>query len=222
MSEYRPPIRDIRFILDNVVDFEGLRATGAFPHADPDVVGGALEEAGRFVSEVIAPLARSADVQGSQQNPDGSVTTPEGYVDAYRRLIEAGWPGMAFPEQWGGGAMPFVMGFAVAEMLTSADLAFSLCPMLTFGANELIMLHGSPEQQARFLPKLVTGEWTGTMALTEPQAGSDLGALTTKAIRADDGSYRITGNKIFVTWGEHDLATAPHTPARNQARESHT
>ena len=128
MSEYRPPIRDIRFVLDNVVDFAGLRATGAFPHADPAIVDGALEEAGRFVAEVVAPLARNADIQRSQQNPDGSVTTPDGYADAYRRLVEAGWPGVAFPEEWGGGAMPFALGFAVAEMLTSADMAFSLCP----------------------------------------------------------------------------------------------
>jgi alkylation response protein AidB-like acyl-CoA dehydrogenase len=205
MTEYRPPIRDIQFVLNEIVDFDGLRATGAFPHAEPTVVNGALEEAGRFVAQVIAPLARNADLQGSHL-AHGGVTTPDGYADAYRRLVEAGWPGVAFPEQWGGGAMPFVMGFAVSEMLTSADMAFSLCPALTFAANELLMLFGTPEQQALYLPKLVPGEWTGTMAMTEPQAGSDVGALTTKAVPADDGSYRITGNKIFVTWGEHDLA----------------
>lgn len=206
MSEYQPPVRDIQFVLGDIVDFETLRSTGAFPHADPAIVDGALEEAGRFIADVIAPLARNADAQGSQRTPDGGVITPDGYAAAYRRLVEAGWPGVAFPEKWGGGAMPFVMGFAVAEMLTSADMAFSLCPMLTFAANELLMLFGTPEQQALFLPKLVTGEWTGTMVLTEPQAGSDLGALTAKAVPADDGSYRITGNKIFVTWGDHDLA----------------
>jgi alkylation response protein AidB-like acyl-CoA dehydrogenase len=206
MTDYRPPLRDIRFVLSQLVDLEGLRTTGAFPNAEADLIEGALDEAGRFISEVVAPLARTADQTGSVRNADGSVTTPPGYREAYQRFVEAGWPAISFPEEWGGGGLPFVVGLAVAEMLTSADMAFSLCPMLTYAANELLMLQGTDEQKATFLPHLVTGEWAGTMLLTEAQAGSDVGALTAKAVPAGDGTYRITGTKIFVTWGEHDLA----------------
>jgi len=166
MTDYRPPIRDLRFVLTNLVDMDGLRATGAFPNAEPDIIDGALEEAGRFIAEVVAPLARTADKTGSVRNPDGSVTTPPGYRQAYKRFVEAGWPAISFPEEWGGGGMPFVVGLAVAEMLTSADMAFSLGPMLTYAANELLLLHGTEEQQATFLPHLVSGEWSGTMLLT--------------------------------------------------------
>jgi len=206
MTDYRPPLRDIRFALSHLIDLEGLQATGAFPNADADLVFGALDEAGRFISEVVAPLCRTADKTGAKHNPDGTVTTPPGYRQAYKRFVEAGWPAISFPEEWGGGGLPFVVGLAVAEMLTSADMSFSLCPMLTYAADELLLLHGTEEQRATWLPHLVAGEWTGTMLLTEPQAGSDVGAVTAKAIPAGDGTYRITGTKIFVTWGEHDLA----------------
>jgi alkylation response protein AidB-like acyl-CoA dehydrogenase len=205
MSEYRPPIRDIEFTLNDIIDFDGLRATGAFPNADPDIVSGALDEVGRFVAEVITPLARVGDTQGSVRNPDGSVTTPEGYKAAYDQFAGAGWPAVAFPESAGGGGLPFVFGLALSEMVAAADLAFSLCPMLTYAANELLLEHGTPEQQDTFLENLVTGRWAGTMLLTEPQAGSDVGALTAKAIPGEDGTYRISGTKIFVTWGEQDL-----------------
>jgi alkylation response protein AidB-like acyl-CoA dehydrogenase len=205
MNDYRPPVRDIRFTLSHLVDLEGMLATGAFPDADPETVSGVVDEAGRFVSEVVAPLAAAADAQGSVRHPDGGVTTPTGYRDAYRKLVEAGWPAVTFPQEWGGGGFPFVVGLAIGEMLTSADTAFSLCPMLTHAADELLLAHGSPEQKATWLPRLVSGEWAGTMLLTESQAGSDVGALTARAVPADDGTYRITGTKIFVTWGEHDL-----------------
>ena len=206
MTDYRPPLRDIRFALSHLIDLEGLQATGAFPNAEPDLVFGALDEAGRFITDVIAPLCRPADKIGAKHSPDGTVTTPPGYRQAYKRFVEAGWPAISFPEEWGGGGLPFVVGLAVAEMLTSADMSFSLCPMLTYAADELLLLHGTEEQKATWLPHLVAGEWTGTMLLTEPQAGSDVGAVTAKAIPAGDGTYRITGTKIFVTWGEHDLA----------------
>jgi 3-(methylthio)propanoyl-CoA dehydrogenase len=205
MTDYRPPLRDIRFALSHLVDLEALRATGAFPNAEDDLVFGALDEAGRFISEIVAPLTRTADKTGAKHSPDGTVTSPPGYRQAYKRFVEAGWPAISFPEEYGGGGLPFVVGLALAEILTSADMAFSLCPMLTYAADELLLLHGTPEQKAVWLPKLVSGEWTGTMLLTESQAGSDVGALTTRAIPAGDGTYRITGNKIFVTWGEHDL-----------------
>jgi len=205
MSDYTPPIRDIDFTLTDIVDFEGLRATGVFPNADPEIISGALDEVGRFVAEVIAPLGRVGDTQGSVRNPDGSITTPDGYKAAYDLFVGAGWPAVAFPEEHGGGGLPFVFGLAVGEMVTSADMSFSLCPMLTYAANELLLEHGTAEQQDTYLEKLVSGEWAGTMLLTEPQAGSDVGALTAKAIPADDGSFRISGTKIFVTWGEQDL-----------------
>jgi len=205
MTDYRPPLRDIRFALSHLVDLPGLQASGSFPNADPDLVFGALDEAGRFITEQIAPLCRTADKTGAKHSPDGTVTTPPGYRQAYKRFVEAGWPAISFPEEWGGGGMPFVVGLALAEMVTSADMSFSLCPMLTYAAVELLVLHGTEEQQATWLPRLVSGEWTGTMLLTESQAGSDVGALTAKAVPAGDGTYRITGTKIFVTWGEHDL-----------------
>ncbi len=205
MTDYRPPLRDLRFVLSHLVDLDGLRATGVFPNADDDLIFGALDEAGRFITDVVAPLCRTADKTGAKRNSDGSVTTAPGYRQAYKRFVEAGWPAISFPEEWGGGGLPFVVGLAVGEMLTSADMAFSLCPMLTYAADELLLLHGTEEQRATWLPHLVTGEWTGTMLLTEPQAGSDVGAVTAKAIPAGDGTYRITGTKIFVTWGEQDL-----------------
>ena len=205
MTDYRPPLRDIRFALSHLVDLPGLQATSAFPNADPDLVFGALDEAGRFIAEVIAPLCRTADKVGAKHSPDGTVTTPSGYREAYRKFVEAGWPAIAFPEEWGGGGMPLVVGLALAEMVTSADMAFSLCPMLTYAAVELLILHGTPEQQAAWLPRLVSGEWAGTMLLTEAQAGSDVGALTTRAVPAGDGTYRLTGTKIFASWGEQDL-----------------
>ena len=206
MTDYRPPLRDIRFALSHLIDLEGLRATGAFPNAEEDLVFGTLDEAGRFITDVIAPLCRTADKTGAKHSPDGTVTTPPGYRQAYKRFVEAGWPAISFPEEWGGGGLPFTVGLAVAEMLTAADMSFSLCPMLTYAADELLLLHGTEEQKATWLPHLVAGEWTGTMLLTEPQAGSDVGAVTAKAIPAGDGTYRITGTKIFVTWGDHDLA----------------
>jgi alkylation response protein AidB-like acyl-CoA dehydrogenase len=193
------------FTLSEVIDLEGLRSIPKFAHAEEDIVAGALEEAGRFIADVVAPLARNGDLQGSMRNEDGSVTTPDGYREAYARLVESGWLGAAFPEEWGGAGLPLTVAIAVQEMITSADMAFSLCPMLTYGAAEMLIEHGTDEQRAAYLEKLVSGEWTGTMVLTEAQAGSDVGAVTTRAVPAGDGTYRITGSKIYITWGEHDL-----------------
>jgi alkylation response protein AidB-like acyl-CoA dehydrogenase len=205
MSDYRAPIDDIMFTIEEVAGLGELAALDAFPGLDPEFVRGALDEAGRFCAEVIAPLHAASDAEGSRRNEDGSVTSPTGFIEAYGKFVESGWPAAAFPEEWGGGGMPFTIGLAVQEMVTTADMAFSLCPMLTFGAIELLLEYGTEEQNATYLEKLITGEWTGTMVLTEPQAGSDVGALSTRAIRQDDGSYRITGQKIYITWGEHDL-----------------
>jgi alkylation response protein AidB-like acyl-CoA dehydrogenase len=205
MSDYRPPLKDIRFVLTHIVDLGSLAAEGSYTVDDPDLVFGALDEAGRLAAEVIAHTNRVGDTEGSVLAEDGGVTTPDDFKKAYRQFVDAGWPAAAFPEEWGGGGIPWVAGLAIAEMVTTANMALSLCSMLTYGANELLMYHGSEEQQATWLPKMVTGEWTGTMALTEADAGSDVGALRAKAVPADDGSWRLFGNKIYITWGDHDL-----------------
>ena len=193
-------------MLEHVTDLAALAALPGFEHADPETVAGILDEAGRFFAEQLAPLNRIGDVQHSRRNDDGSVTTPDGFAKAYQRYVEAGWPAVPFPPEYGGGGFPWLVGIAMQEMMTAANMAFSLCPLLTQGAIDMLLHYGSEEQREVYLPKMVTGEWTGTMNLTEPQAGSDVGALTTKAVPADDGTWRITGQKIFITYGEHDLA----------------
>jgi 3-(methylthio)propanoyl-CoA dehydrogenase len=202
---YKPPLEDIDFTLNQVLDLAALSKLNGFQHADPETVGGVLGEAGRFFSEVIAPLNASGDRQGSRLQADGTVKTPDGFRAAYAKFVEAGWGGVHVDERWGGGGLPYTVGVVVQEMFKSANMAFSLCPLLTQAAIEALTQHGSEEQQAMYLEKLVSGEWSGTMCLTEPQAGSDVGALTTRADRQDDGTYRLFGQKIFITWGEHDL-----------------
>ncbi len=205
MSDYRPPIRDMLFVLDHVAGLSEITALDRFSHAEADIVAGALDEAGRFIADQIAPLARVGDQQGTVRNDDGTVTTPEGYKEAYARLIESGWLAAAFPERWGGSDLPLTVTLPILEMITSADMAFSLCAMLTYGAAEMLLQHGSERQRETYLEKLVSGEWTGTMVLTEESAGSDVGAVKAKAVRNDDGTYTITGTKIFITFGDHDL-----------------
>ncbi|WP_116999301.1 acyl-CoA dehydrogenase [Desertimonas flava] len=206
MSAYNAPLTDIRFVLEHVTDLAGLAARPGYEHADPDTVAGILDEAGRFFSAEFAPLNRVGDVQHSRRNDDGTVSTPEGFQKAYGRYVDAGWPAVPFPPEYGGGGFPWLVGVAMQEMLTASNMAFSLCPLLTQGAIDMLLHHGSEEQREVYVTKMVTGEWTGTMNLTEPQAGSDVGAVATKAIPADDGTWRITGQKIFITYGEHDLA----------------
>jgi len=205
MAEYVPPLDDIRFTLEHVTDLAALAELPRFRHADPATVADLLDEAGRFFAEQFAPLNRLGDVQHSRRNPDGSVTTPEGFTKAYHRYVDAGWPAVPFPPEFGGGGFPWLVGVAMQEELTSANMGFSLCPLLTQGAIDMLLHNGSEAQREVYLPKMVTGEWSGTMNLTEPQAGSDVGALTTRAVPADDGTWRITGQKIFITYGEHDL-----------------
>src|SRR5215217_3735349 len=188
MSEYSAPLDDMRFVLENVVDLAGLAALPGYEHADPETVFGVLEESGRFFAQEFGPLNRVGDTQHSRRNGDGSVTTPEGFARAYQRYVDAGWAGVPFPPEYGGGGFPWLVAIAMQEMLTSANMAFSLCPLLTQGAIDMLLHYGSEEQRETYLPKMVTGEWSGTMNLTEPQAGSDVGALTTKAVPVDDGS----------------------------------
>ncbi len=206
VSDYRVPLDDITFSLYHVADLAGLAELPGYEHTEADLVEGLLSEAARFTEEVIAPTNRPGDTVGSVRADDGTVTTPPGFREAYRRYVEAGWGGVPFDPAYEGGGFPWLLGLALQEMLTSANMAFSLCPLLTQGAIDLLSRHGSEEHKELFLRKMVTGEWTGTMNLTEPQAGSDVGALTTRAVPAGDGTYRITGTKIFITYGEHDLA----------------
>ena len=206
MADYVPPLRDIRFVLEQLVNLDGLSKLKAYGHADPDTVFGVLEESGRFMADVVGPLNRPGDAIGSTLDGDGKVTTPPGFSEAYRQYVDAGWGAVPFPPEFGGGGFPWLVTVVMQEMLASASLGFSTCPVLTQGAIEMLTQHGSPGQQATFLEKMVSGKWTGTMNLTEPQAGSDLGAVRTKAVPAGDGTWRITGQKIFITFGEHDLA----------------
>ena len=206
MAEYVPPLRDIRFVLEQLVDLDGLSKLEAYAHADPDTVLGVIEESGRFMAEVIAPLNPVGDAAGSSLDGEGNVTTPPGFREAYRQYVEAGWGAVPFPDEFGGGGFPWLVAVVMQELMASASMTFSLCPLLTQGAIDMLEQHGSPAQQATYLEKMVTGEWAGTMNLTEPQAGSDLGAVRAKAVPADDGTWRISGQKIFITFGEHDLA----------------
>ncbi len=204
MTDYRAPIRDIRFVLEHVTPLSDLTALERFSHAEPDLVAGLLDEAGRFCAEVIAPTNREGDLEGCRFE-DGEVITPDGFKRAYRQYVEAGWGAVQHPSEFGGGGFPLLVANTVKEMITSANASFSLGPLLTTGAVYLLTHAGSEEQQQTYLPKMVSGEWAGTMNLTEPQAGSDVGATTTRAVPADDGTYRLTGQKIFITYGEHDL-----------------
>jgi 3-(methylthio)propanoyl-CoA dehydrogenase len=206
MAEYVPPLRDIRFVLEQLVDLDGLSKLEAYAHADPDTVLGVIEESGRFMAEVVGPLNQVSDTAGSTLDGDGNVTTPPGFREAYRQYVDAGWGAVPFSQEFGGGGFPWLVAVVMQEMMASADMAFSLCPLLTQGAIDMLAQYGSPVQQATFLEPMVSGEWAGTMNLTEPQAGSDLGAVRAKAVPADDGTWRISGQKIFITYGEHDLA----------------
>lgn len=205
MADYTAPLADIEFTLNQIVDLPSIAKLNGFQHADPGTVRGLLEEAARFFEEVMAPLNVPGDRQGSRLQEDGTVRTPDGFKDAYRKFVEAGWGGAHISEEWGGGGLPYVVGIVLQEMFKTANMAFSLCPMLTQAGIEALIEHGSADQQRTYLANLVAGRWSGTMCLTEPQAGSDVGALTTRAEKQPDGSYRIVGQKIFITWGEHDL-----------------
>jgi len=202
---YRPPVADILMALD-VAGLDDVLALEQFAHVDRPTVAAVLEEYGRFAADVVAPTDRDGDLEGSRLQPDGTVRTPASFRRAFAQFVAAGWGGVSAPTELGGGGFPASVGMAIAEMTASANLALSLNPVLTHSGIELLLAWGTPEQRQRFLPRLVTGEWTGTMLLTEPDAGSDLGEVRTRAEQGADGRWRVTGTKIFITWGDHDLA----------------
>ena len=205
MSEYRAPIRDMQFVLKELAGLEELAKLPGCEEAAPDVVDAVLEEAAKFAEEVLSPLNASGDKEGARFS-EGKVTTPKGFKEAYKLFAESGWTALGSEPEWGGQGLPRLVATPVAEMWKSANHAFSLCPLLTGGAIDALVLSGSDELKKTFLEKMVTGEWTGTMNLTEPGAGSDLAAVRTRAEPQADGSYRIFGQKIFITYGEHDMA----------------
>jgi acyl-CoA dehydrogenase len=206
MPTYQAPVDDALFLLNDVFHIERYDNVPGFADASPDLVAAILEEAAKFCGEVLAPLNRIGDKQGCKRHDDGSVTTPEGFADAFKRLVEGGWIGISAPTEFGGQGLPSVMTQLVNEFLASANMAFTMYAGLTQGAIAALYVHGSPEQKATYLPNMIAGHWTGTMNLTEPHCGTDLGLLRTKAVPQADGSYKITGTKIFISAGEHDLS----------------
>ncbi len=200
---YRAPVRDLAFTLEAVAGMADVAATGAFPDYDSDVASAVLEAAGQFSQEVLAPLNRIGDQKGSLY-ANGAVTAAPGFADAYRQFAAGGWTGLSAPVEAGGQALPKALELAAYETVHAANMAFGLCPMLSLAAIEALEQVGTEEQKATYLTKLVSGEWTGAMVLTEPGAGSDLGSLITTATPNGDGTYAIHGQKIFITWGDHD------------------
>ena len=205
MSDYRAPIKDALFTLRHIGQIDDLAATEKFAHVDAETAASVLEEQGRFMQEVFGPLNHSGDIEGLKL-ADGVVTTPAGFKEAYAKFVAAGWQGLNAEEEFGGAGFPESVFALALEFMTAANGALTMCPGLTTGAIDCLQHWGTEEQKEVYLRKLVTGEWTGTMNLTEPQAGSDVGLCTTKAEPQGDGTYKITGTKIFISFGEHDLA----------------
>ena len=206
MPTYKAPIEDVSFLLNDVFQIDRYGNLPGFTDASADVREAILGEAAKLSEEVLQPLNRTGDLEGCKRNDDGSVTTPKGFKDAYKQVAEGGWLGLSAPTEFGGQGLPVTLSQAVNEFQISANMAFSMYGGLTMGATAALLVHGTPEQKKTYVPKMVAGEWTGTMNLTEPQCGTDLGLLRTKAVRQPDGSFKITGTKIFISAGEHDLA----------------
>ncbi len=202
---YVAPVKDMMFVLTELADIDAIAQLPGFEESGADTAAAVLEECAKFNEQVIAPLNWSGDLEPSTLK-NGVVTTSKGFAEAFKQFGEAGWAGIQHPTEFGGQGLPKLIGTPCTEMLNSANMSFALCPLLTDGAVEALLTAGSPEQQQLFIPKLVSGEWTGTMNLTEPQAGSDLAAVRTKAVKQADGSYRVTGQKIYITYGEHDMS----------------
>jgi acyl-CoA dehydrogenase len=206
MPVYRAPVDEMTFLLSEVFHLDRYNNLPGFAEATPDIVEAVLGEAAKFSEQALAPMNGTGDKEGCRRNADGSVTTPSGFKDAYKRLADDGWIGVAAPTEFGGQGLPIVLAQAVNEFFCSANMAFGMYAALTQGAAAALLAHGTAEQKKSYLPKLVAGQWAGTMNLTEPQCGTDLGLVRTRAVAQPDGSYRISGTKIFISAGEHDLA----------------
>jgi alkylation response protein AidB-like acyl-CoA dehydrogenase len=204
MPTYKAPLDDMKFVLTDVIDYQRLTALPGYEEFDTDTALSVLEGAAQFCEEVLHPLNQSGDAEGCRIE-NGVVTTPKGFKDAYTRYVEAGWPALAADTEYGGQGFPQTLRFAVEEMICASNLSFGMFPGLSHGAYHSLMVHGADELKPVWLPKLVTGEWSGTMCLTEAHCGTDLGLLTTRAVPREDGSYAVTGTKIFISAGEHDL-----------------
>lgn len=206
MPTYKAPVDDALFLLNDVFHIDRYGNLPGFSDASPDVVEAVLREAAKFSEEVLTPLNRVGDKEGCKRAADGSVTTPTGFKDAYKQIIDGGWIGISVPAEYGGQGLPATMTVMVNEFLCSANMAFAMYPGLTQGAIAALLVHASDALKQKYVPKMVEGVWTGTMNLTEPHCGTDLGLLRTKAVKQSDGSYKITGTKIFISAGEHDLS----------------
>jgi alkylation response protein AidB-like acyl-CoA dehydrogenase len=206
MPIYKAPVEDVLFLLDDVFHMERYNNLPGFADASPDIVAAILAEAGKYCSEVLLPLNRVGDTQGCARHADGRVTTPAGFREAYVQYANGGWMGISAPAEYGGQGLPGVLTVIINEFLVSANMAFAMYPGLTQGAIAALLAHASPELKRKYLPQMTAGVWTGTMNLTEPHCGTDLGLLRTKAVPQGDGSYKISGTKIFISAGEHDLA----------------
>jgi len=206
MPSYKAPIEDVNFLLNDVFQIDRYNNLAGFSDASADVREAILGEAAKFAEEVLQPLNRVGDLEGCVRHDDGRVTTPKGFKEAFRQFADGGWLGLSAPAEFGGQGLPVTLTQTVAEFQTSANMAFGMYPGLTQGAMAALLVHGSDEQKKTFVPRMAAGDWTGTMNLTEPQCGTDLGLLRTRAVKQADGSYKITGTKIFISAGEHDLA----------------
>src|SRR5438309_1057417 len=221
MSQYHAPLKEMQFVMNELAGLEQVGKLPGFEDATPDTVAAILAEAAKFATEVLDPLNAIGDREGARRLDDGSVKTPTGFKDAYLQYCANGWNGLTKNPEYGGQGLPQLVATPVEEMWHSANMAFDLCPLLTQGAIEALELCATPKQKATFLPKMVDGTWTGTMNLTEPQAGSDLAAVRTRAVPQGDGTYKLYGQKIFITYGDHDyteniihmvLARTPNAP----------
>lgn len=201
MSDYKAPLEDMAFVLRDLLDIQRLESAAEL---DNDMLDALLTEAGRLAGEVLGPISHPGDMQGAQLKGD-EVKTANGWKEAYAQYKDSGWNSVPFNPEYGGQGLPWALAFAIQEMWQSANTAFALCPMLTLAAVEALDIHGTQEQKDLYLEKLISGEWTGTMNLTEPQAGSDLASLRAKAVKQDDGSYKLSGEKIYITYGDHDM-----------------
>src|ERR1700754_5109296 len=205
MPTYKAPVEDVTFLLNDVFQIDRYDNLPGFSDASADVREAIIGEAAKLSEEVLQPLNRTGDLEGCKRHDDGSVTTPKGFKEAFKQFAEGGWLGLSAPAEYGGQGLPVTLSQVVTEFQSAANMAFSMYGGLTMGATAALMVHGKPEQKKMFVPKMVAGEWTGTMNLTEPNCGTDLGLLRTKAVKQADGTYKITGTKIFISAGEHDL-----------------